>query len=139
MSEGMGPSILAYYSEKANTHASFVVAVMFGIYAVVVSYHEIPQLFFWSSYIALLLIDLYSFANFSLYATLAEIARGKLEDGKRYITTEDEEIKKQLGLFVRTFLRFFKDPLHKWHMKSIVLFVLWFLATVFPVIGMLTK
>jgi hypothetical protein len=131
--------LLTFYSQRANAHASFVVAGMFGIYAVVFNMDKICPLAFWLSYVALLIIDLYSFLNFSFYTTQADILRRRLEDaGGRKLDLDDPDTLKQMDWLTREYNKLRKKFL-KGSTKMTLLLVLWLLAVIGPLIGMLVK
>jgi len=86
--------LLDFYSDRATAHASFVVAGTFGIYAVLFAYDAFGQTVFsrWVFiivYVALLLVNIYSFLNFGYYSGLSHLVMIKLL-GEHYEEFRDE-------------------------------------------------
>jgi len=124
--------LLDFYSNRAIAHASFVVAGIFGIYSILSLMNKTSFWLYTLSYIALLIIDVYSFLNFGYYAELADTIRTKLENrctGRNLeITVED---RKRLSLLSRQFYQF-KSRHIRGNLKSIILLALWIVAVVLP-------
>jgi len=120
--------LLDFYSDRATTHASFVIASVFGIYAILLSHNWLLPLLCWiGAYVALQIIALYSFENFRYYAVFAGEIRRKLEEGEdQYSTKIKNELKKDhsFDLFIKL-----KESTM---LKYCLLGILWVLATVLP-------
>ena len=128
-------SLLDFFSNRAIAHASFVVAGIFGIYSVLAIMNGNP--WFLVPYVALLIIDVYSFLNFGLYAEFADIERKKILALVRKNLAITAEDRRDLSLFSKKFYDF-RNRVRGLH-KNIVLFVLWFVAVAIPPIIMLLK
>jgi len=106
---------------------------------VVFNMNRIQSLTFWFSYVALLIIDLYSFLNFSFYTSQADILRRRLEDaGGQKLDLGDSDTQKGMDWLTRRHHKLSKKFL-KGRTKLIVLLVLWLIAVIGPLIGMLVK
>lgn len=135
-------AFIDFYSDRATAHASFVVATIFGIYTVLFAQCNgmLPSNAFVAVYVALLILDLYSFLNFMYYATSAVIIREKLETRYNQLREKEEnkykkEMRNELknkGFFVRNF-RCFRSAVKK-KLKFGILFILWFVAVLLPFI-----
>ena len=94
--------LLDFYSDRATTHASFVVASVFGIYTILLSHNGLLPLWIWMlSYLALQVIMGYSFHNFRYYAVFADIIRRRLEGGESQYSNEIKEYLRKKDLFFR--------------------------------------
>lgn len=130
--------LLDFYSDRATAHASFVVATTFGIYAVLFGGRNIlPQWLFAIVYLALVLIGAYSFFNFGVYATLAEIVREKLmgEHCEEY----EKEMKSELKHRYRLYYKFREFKMRHLYRSRKVLFLLgiWVSAVILPFVWIL--
>ena len=77
--------LLDFDSDRATTHASFVVASIFGIYSVLFSFQnyfsiEYGKIVFIITYLSLSIIAGYSFLNFSKYSSRASAAEFTMEN-----------------------------------------------------------
>ena len=129
--------LISFYSKKAATHASFVITGVFGTYAILFNKGSLPWWAFYFSYAAALIIGLYSFENFSLYSSLADNARQELGVKCNCPNLEDrlyDTIKKRTLL--GTFYRLRRNLLFGVK-QQVVLLVLWLMAVVLPLLGML--
>jgi hypothetical protein len=74
-------SIVDFYSNRAIAHASFLIASIFGLFSVL-SFIEVssgyPLIALSVTYWLLWLLGLYSFGNFSFYASIAEVAKERI-------------------------------------------------------------
>jgi hypothetical protein len=128
---GILSGLLDFYSSKSNTHAGFVVAGIFGMYALLVFYESMPSWGFLISYIALLLIELYAFANFRYYGEYAECIKRKLDEGTNLDISEAD--RKGMGRFIKYFL-IFRTLIIKYKLQYLILGVLWGCAAIVPLI-----
>lgn len=122
-------SLLDFYSDRATAHASFVVAGMFGIYAVLFAPNGLPTIAFVVSYSALLVTNVYSFLNFGYYAVLADITKHKLEE--KYVTEFGNEIIKK-KLHTRSYLFHYFGLWKSAIPTYFFLFVMWSFAVLVP-------
>lgn len=129
--------LLKFFSNKANTHASFVVAELFGFYTVLSSAKMLGlALFFWTG-LFLLIINLYSFANFMQYSSLASNFRGRLAG--HYWEEHKEEIYRSLeerSKFLEVYSRIRTHPLFD-KIKIYMLAFIWGSTVVLPFIVVL--
>jgi hypothetical protein len=126
---GILAGLLDFYSDKSNTHGSFVVAGVFGMYALLAFYREMAFEGFTISYVALLLIEIYAFANFSYYGAYAHRIAQKLTEGRELdITVEDREI---MGTLVKSFY-WFRTKIVDYRIQFPLLGVLWVCSAVLP-------
>lgn len=127
--------LLDFFSDRAMAHASFVVATIFGMYTIL--FAKINAMPSWEvlilAYIALIIIDVYSFLNFGYYATLASITRHELQGYYK------DEIKKMLHNNLKKrhklhygFQWFRSGIAYKPYIKFGLLFVLWLSAVITP-------
>ena len=136
--------LLDFYSDRATAHASFVVAATFGIYTFLFSVNNVDitnnsgaLLVFFLISGSLIGLDLYSFLNFSKYASISHLIQFKLiermyESPKKY----SDEI---LSLLKRDFPMvhiFVKITGHRYFykLKPILLSMGIFLTTILPII-----
>jgi len=109
---GILTGLLDFYSDRATTHASFVVAGTFGFYTILFANEHFDQciqsrVVFLLACLALITINVYSFLNFGYYATLADITKVRLE-GQHFEEYEDklkEKLHARKNPFVNTFMR----------------------------------
>ncbi len=124
--------LLDFYSNKSNTHAGFVITGVFGMYALLVFFNDLPLLAFLLSYTALLIIGLYAFANFSYYGAHAHCIVRKLNAvlNEQLDVTENE--RKSMGRLVRVFYEYRTRTNRVW--KYAIIGALWFFAAIIPLI-----
>jgi hypothetical protein len=130
-------STLDFYSSKANSHASFVIAGIFGMYSLLVLISKDYFVWLIIAYLALLLIDVYAFLDFSYYSALAQITLRRLEKKtKQPILPYDEE-RKRIHMEMDGLTKSF-ESIRKWintdARKPVVFIVLWFFAVIVPLI-----
>jgi hypothetical protein len=136
-------AMIEFYSNKSNTHASFVVAGVFGMYALLalVSAGKVSEYLglILIAYIALLIIDVYEFLNFGQYGVYSEFFLTKLRDKLHGQSIQEEDVKTKnvkgkydLGRTTWYFHRFrnIVKGRREWAMLS----VLWACAVVLPLI-----
>lgn len=91
--------LLDFDSDRATAHASFVIASIFGIYALLSAFKFfdscIGKIVFGLTYILLVCLSFYSFLNFSKYASSAEKTREVMMNNY-LIGARAEQIKKEL-------------------------------------------
>jgi len=152
-----------FFSKRAVAHASFFVASMFGLFTILslmekfidrMPFHGVTWQLTWdwnftrflllsSSYVFIWLFGLYSFGNFSYYATLAQRVEEKIAKNK------DNEIinesKKGLGGILKWFYDFKSGHRQEgsfgWVRRhnTILLFILYLLVGSFPFISLLSR
>lgn len=131
--------LLDFYSDRATAHASFVVAGVFGMYTVMFGNSILPRWVFFFVYLALLLIDVYSFMNFGYYAQLAYIIRIKLEGEHK------EEYRKEIISKFKEGNRMFyvfgqiKQSILSGKKRFWFFFVLWVIAIILPFVWILLQ
>jgi hypothetical protein len=91
-------SLMDFYSNRANAHASFSIAGLFGVYTIIFS-GTIVRFPWWLFLIVLAfltLLNFYSVYNFSFYTTASDAIRAKLlgEHYEEYVKLIDEHIYK---------------------------------------------
>jgi hypothetical protein len=135
--------LLDFYSDKATAHASFVVAATFGIYTFIFSTNKVDiknlgeLLVFFLIYCSLLGFDLYSFFNFSKYASISHLIRTKLikhmyESSKKYSNEISSLVERDFPM-VHTYIKIIGNPYFV-KLKPILLGMGIFLTTVLPLI-----
>jgi hypothetical protein len=143
--------LLDFYSDRATTHASFVVAATFGLYTILFSMNgNIPKtilsiIVIVVVYSLLVLLDIYSFFNFGYYAMLANITKTELEEAKFKNLEETEKYYKALEKEVAnrsSFYSFFsekiKDNESFFARNKILIFgIVWFATVILPFIYIL--
>jgi len=130
--------LLDFYSDRATAHASFTVAGIFGIYAVLFATDGLPPKAFLVAYVALLIINVYSFLNFGYYALLADIVRDKLENKLEDNLEFGRQVAKELKVRSPHFFKKFKS--FKFHRPTFsFLFMLWSPAVIVPFFWKLKK
>ena len=129
--------LLDFYSDRATAHASFVVAGIFGLYAVLFGNSMLPRWLFISVYLALLVIDGYSFMNFGYYAKLAYIVRVKLEGQHVEEYGEEMESKLKEGSWIFYTFKRFKHELFHGKRRFLGFLFLWSIAVILPFVWIL--
>jgi len=143
--------LLDFYSDRATTHASFVVAATFGLYTILFSMSSNIPKTFWSIliiivvYSSLVMLDIYSFFNFGYYAVLADITKDELEQYrfknpeqiKKYYKKLNDEILRR-SRFYYFFVEKVKDSRSFISRKKIPIFgIVWFITLILPFIYIL--
>jgi len=131
--------LLDFYSDRATAHASFVIAGMFGIYAVILAEPQLPLPIIFPAFFALLFINVYSFLNFGYYAHVAYYIKIKLEG--MYSHEIEEETKRELHNKTKFFYGFgqFKDLGMKGNTRLIIFAVIFAVATILPFVWRLVR
>jgi hypothetical protein len=132
--DARGP-MLAFYIGKSTSHASFVVAGVFGLYSLLRLFTYNLWQWWVLAYIALFLINLYSFANFAYYGKLADILRGDLDKDKRITEIINRVEVKGPFQYIRRFKIGFMDKM-EWR-KYLIFASLWIISTFVPLIARL--
>lgn len=142
--------LLDFHSDRATTHASFVVASIFGIYVVLFSFNDYfasdiyGKIVFVLTYLFLVGISLYSFLNFSQYASLADAARMTMKTF--YLKNEkvikdfenQREDKRKKSILFRKFMDLRRsNSWKKW--KTKIFFFVWFFSVILPFLWILIK
>ncbi len=136
--------LLDFFSDRATTHASFVVATTFGLFTILFSLTNIPKTF-WAiivigiTYFALLGLAIYSFLNFGYYAILADITKEELkrsglnvEYAAELYNLFEDEIKNNHHLY-HIFRKHAKKPKgFIYDHKLKLFFVVWLLTVFLP-------
>ena len=128
---GFLAGLLDFYSDKSNTHGSFVVAGVFGMYALLAFYNELPFWGFLISYVALLILGIYAFLNFSYYGACAHQTAMKLKSFNESCDITSEDLA-NMGKLTQRF-RSFRTWIIGWKQYGILV-SLWFCAVIMPLI-----
>ena len=123
--------MLSFYSSKANSHASFVIAEIFGMYSLLVLISKDYLCWLIIAYVALLLLNAYSFLAFSYYSAISQSMLSRLAETeiKRQLTDVEKQMR---GLTARA-LRV-RNWVNADSRKTVILALLWFLGTTMPLI-----
>ena len=131
--------LLDFYSDRATAHASFVVAVTFGIYSLLFAQKDIklPVTVLIPVFLALTAICIYSFLNFGYYATMAENMRLRLMGAQSAkIDAEIRDyLKKKFWIFSK--FRSAKHTPFKGLVRYFGFFIIWLFAVIVPFCWML--
>lgn len=122
--------LLDFYSSRAIAHASFVVAGIFGIYSILSLTTKNYMILYIPPFVALLIIDFYSFLNFSLYAEYADRIKEKLECRCKGLGITEKD-RRSLSFISRLFLRV-KGVFLVGTLKHVFLLLLWLTAVILP-------
>lgn len=142
--------LLNFYSQRATVHAVFVVASIIAIYSVLFSYNnyfgyfDLGKSVIILTYIVVMFSSVYSFANFSKYTTLAESVKQTLEINYLKNKEIQDSIqatfseKKERSILLKSFMNFTENRIWIKH-KIVILFILWTLSVVSPLLWLVLK
>ena len=130
--------LLDFFSDRATAHASFVVATIFGIYTILFAKINgvLLQEVFVLAYLALAVIDIYSFLNFGYYASVASEIRYQLMG--YYSDDIERTIQNNLRRHRLYYsFRWFRSGINYKSLKFLLILVLWLSAVVLPFVAVL--
>lgn len=143
--------LLDFHSDRATAHASFIVASIFGLYAILFSFNtyfandNVGIAVFVITYIFLALFSFYSFLNFSRYASIANAIQQIME--REYCLKDNvireklasiEKIKKETSFFVKKRTKLLLN-FQQWKGKIPTLIVAWIITVFLPFFWILIK
>jgi hypothetical protein len=126
-------SALAFYTGKANSHASFVVAGMFGMYSILSLFTNNYWYLWFSAYVALVLFDLYAFANFAYYGKSADFLRTDMDRDNKIGKIIEHCAETERGFFLR--IRSLRDFMDRNECrKYLILAIIWIFSVIVPLL-----
>lgn len=139
--------LLDFDSDRATAHASFAVASIFGIYALLSAFNYFDSYYgktvFGLTYFLLAGFSLYSFLNFSKYASSAHKTQDIMKNhylksalGQQILAELEEEKEKK---WITSFRKWLLDSQTWRNLKTKVFFFTWLFAVFAPLLWILFK